>query len=215
MSMPAIACANGPGSPDCSASTAVCCRQVETASADCRSAAGRERREHAVDEARAVLGADGGKLHQTSPQPAMPCVSSARDEHHRAVVHRAERGRDRRLERSAIDARARSDPSQARARCRHGPSGPSRDGCSRRGSDLAEIDDRAVRRGKDAAHLGDRRIHRRSRRPATSRRRPRRCRASAARARCQTPAASSTGITVSRRNRRAPSGTRARRDRSR
>ena len=64
MSTPAIACANGPGSPACSASTAVCrcVSYVERLGDIAKHPARHDRSEHAVHEARAMLGTHGGKV---------------------------------------------------------------------------------------------------------------------------------------------------------
>ena len=61
--MPAIACANGPGSPDCSASTEVVCVNIaQRLGRMLRLAAAEHRRQDLVDDAGAMLGAGRWKI---------------------------------------------------------------------------------------------------------------------------------------------------------
>ncbi len=69
-------------------------------------ARGQKRGQHAVDEPRAMLGADIGEIApDLAPAPgALPVLDL--DQHRGAVAHGAERGRHRLFQRGAVDARA-------------------------------------------------------------------------------------------------------------
>ena len=121
VSMPAITWAIGPGSPACSA------RRCERALSSAKACAGDDHSrpidpgpEHALQEARAVLGAAGRKI---APDLAVADGAAAfgADDHRRPVGHGAERRAHRPLDRRAIDRDVEPvDAQRCRLRQGHG-----------------------------------------------------------------------------------------------
>ena len=103
MSTPAIACAIGPGSPDWIASTAVFALDSSRRQprGDANAAADDERREQRLDQARAMLGTARREVAPgLAPADGAVVVLDAHEDR-RPVVHDAERGAHRHLDRPA------------------------------------------------------------------------------------------------------------------
>ena len=120
-SIPAIACAKGPGSPDCSASTDVACVRVSKTSERVSAAANPRyrRREHFIDEPGAVFGAGRRKIGPDFAPADMAVFVFDANEHRRPVQHPAERRYHRRRQRIAIAKRLDASDGQG-LRC-HDP----------------------------------------------------------------------------------------------
>ena len=117
-----MACANGSCSPDLQ-------RQHRRRSAEMIEHLGRMHhrapdqhwRQRLVDQAGAVLGADGGKIAPHLAPAMFAVLVLCPHEHGRAIVHPAERGHDRRCERVAVAERLQRADIEGRG---HGVSSP-------------------------------------------------------------------------------------------